>query len=150
MKLISGNLGPALTARTILAAGILLLTVSFGRAESDEESSPVEMLMGKISRNMKKLSRQFDNDASRSSSLELVDEMIKANAQAASLVPDSVGERSGGEREKYLARYREGMAELGKCLASLKAALEANEPGQAEALMDEAYALRDKFHEELL
>jgi len=106
--------------------------------------------MGMISRNMKKLSRQFENEASRPSSVELLNEMIKANAQAATLVPDSVGDRSGREREEYLARYREGMTELGKCLASLKTALEANDSGQADALIVEVYALRDKLHEELL
>lgn len=99
---------------------------------------------------MKKLSRQYDNEASLSSSLELLEQMIKANAEAATLIPESVGDRTGEEREKYLARYREGMAELGQCLSELKAALEANEIGQAEAFMEAAYALRDKFHDELL
>lgn len=136
--------------QTIAATTLLLMTLSLGVAESSDDSSPVEALMKRISRSMKKLSRQYDNEASRSSSLELLEQMIKANAEAAILIPESVGDRTGEEREKYLARYREGMAELGQCLSELKAALEANEIGQAEALMEAAYALRDKFHDELL
>lgn len=136
--------------QTIAATTLLLMTLSLGVAESSDDSSPVEALMKRISRSMKKLSRQYDNEASLSSSLELLEQMIKANAEAAILIPESVGDRTGEEREKYLARYREGMAELGQCLSKLKAALEANEIGQAEALMEAAYALRDKFHDELL
>lgn len=136
--------------QTIAATTLLLMTLSLGVAESSDDSSPVEALMKRISRSMKKLSRQYDNEASLSSSLELLEQMIKANAEAATLIPESVGDRTGEEREKYLARYREGMAELGQCLSKLKAALEANEIGQAEALMEAAYALRDKFHDELL
>ncbi len=136
--------------RPIVAVICLLLLVPAGRTEKEDAASPVDVLMGRISRDLKKLSRQFDNEAARASSLEFVDDMIKANAEAATLVPESVGDRSGEEREKYLARYREGMADLGKVLSDLKAALEANDAGKAEALIDEAYALRKKYHEELL
>lgn len=105
--------------------------------------------MGQVSRDLKKLSRQAGNKNSQASSLELIDAMIKANAEAAELTPESVGNRAGEEREKYLARYRDGMAELGGCLAKLKVALELNDAAQAEALIEEAYDLRKKYHTEL-
>ena len=142
--------GMSASLRTIITAVCLLLLAPGSRAEEEDSASPVDVLMGRVSRDLKKLSRQFDNEAARASSLELVDNMIKANAEAATLVPESVGDRSGEERDKYLARYREGMADLGNVLVGLKAALEANDTGKAEALVDEAYALRKQYHEELL
>lgn len=136
--------------RKFLLAALLAAAISTSLAEDEDESSPVDQLMESISRDMKKLSRQFDNAAAKASSLELVDAMIKANTQAKSLEPESVGDRAGAEREAYLARYREGMDELGQCLSSLKAALEIDNTGEAEAFIDKAYALRKKYHGELL
>jgi len=150
MKNRSAQRDPHLFVRPLAATFCLLLFATAVRAEDDDGGSPVDALMDRIARGMKKLSRQFDSEAARTSSLELVGEMIKANAEAASLEPASVGDRSGEEREKYLARYAEGMAELGQCLANLKAALEAGDIGRVEELIDEAYALRKKYHDELL
>lgn len=135
--------------RLLYATLLLLLSIPACRGD-DEESSPVDLLMEQVSRDLKKLSRQFENPNSRDSSLELADAMIKANIEAAGLVPESVGEREGEEREKYLARYRHGMEELGKCFAALRSAIEADDSARAEELIDEAYALRKKYHTELL
>jgi soluble cytochrome b562 len=136
--------------RTVfLLCSILLAAPAFSRADDEENESPVDLLMGQVSRDLKKLSRQAGNKNSQASSLELIDAMIKANAEAAELTPESVGNRAGEEREKYLARYSDGMAELGGCLAKLKVALESNDAAQAEALIEEAYDLRKKYHTEL-
>jgi soluble cytochrome b562 len=132
----------------LIAAGLLVATIP-GLA-SEEDASPVDLLMEQISRDLKKLSRQFDNAASRESSLALARAMIKANDEAKVLEPISVGRRTGAERTNYLARYREGMDELGRVLTSLLSALEADDATAAETLIDEAYALRKKFHDELL
>lgn len=150
MKNLPESLRHIAASHIVIALALLLLSISLSGAESAEEPSPVEALMENISRNMKKLSRQFDNEASRDSSIRLIDEMIKACLQAVKLEPDSLGSRNGEEKERYLARYREGLSELGRCLAAAKAALEANESGRAETLIDDAYVLREKFHEELL
>ena len=131
-------------------AASLLCSTCIVRADEEEISSPVDLLMEQISRDLKKLSRQFDNEASRASSLELIDAMLKSNNEAKALVPESVGDRTGAERETYLRRYQEGMEELGRCLTSLKTALASGEAGKSEALIDEAYALRKKYHDELL
>ena len=137
-------------SRLPLVAMMLTTWVTTCPAADDEQPSPVELLMECISRDMKKLSRQFDNASSKVSSLELVDAMIKANTEAKSLTPASVGTRTRTERDTYLTRYREGMDELARCLASLKAALETENTGEAEALIDRAYALRKQYHDELL
>jgi soluble cytochrome b562 len=136
--------------RLLLLAAVFTAATSTSPAEDEDNPSPVDLLMESISRDMKKLSRQFDHAASKDSSLELVDGMIKANTEAKSLEPESVGDRAGAEREAYLARYREGMDELGQCLSSLKTALETDHTGEAEALIDKAYALRKQYHDELL
>jgi len=142
---------PRMRHRLFLTITALLLCYAADvRADADENPSPVDLLMEQISRDLKKLSRQFDNKASLASSLALVDAMIKANNEAKGLVPESVGDRTGERREAYLARYREGMDELGRCLGSLKVALESGEHGTAEALIDEVHALRKKYHDELL
>lgn len=129
---------------------LVLCSTYIVRADQEEISSPVDLLMEQVSRDLKKLSRQFDNVASKASSLDLIDAMIKSNNEAKALVPESVGDRTGAARETYLLRYREGMEELGRCLVSLKTAVAAGEDGITEALLDEAYALRKKFHDELL
>jgi len=138
-----------MTSRFLGAICLLCLLVPCA-ADDGDNPSPVDLLMEQVSRDLKKLSRQLDNEASKPSSLQLVDAMIKANEEAKALNPSSVGDRTGDEREKYLARYREGMDELGQCLASLKAALLADDTGKAEELVEQAYGLRKKYHEELL
>lgn len=119
-------------------------------AEDQEDSSPVDARMEQISRDLKKLSRQLGHEESKSTSVQLIEAMIKANNEAKNLTPESVGDRSGEEREKYLARYRQGMDRLAECLSSLKAAILADDTGKAEQLVEEAYALREKYHDELL
>lgn len=130
----------------LFLAGFLIVSP----AGADDASSPVDLLMENISRDLKKLSRQIGNASLRTSSIKLVDAMIVANSDAAALVPESVGGRSGAEREKYLARYRAGMEEMGKCLALLKTALLDQNDGQAEILIELVYSLREKYHQELL
>lgn len=141
------NFSFVILLRLLLA---LVLFTATAPAEDDEPPSPVDILMESISRDLKKLSRQFDNAASKASSLQLVEAMIKANTEATALTPESVGDRAGAERESYLARYREGMEELSQCLAALKVALEKDNAGEAGALIDRAYALRKQYHDELL
>lgn len=138
------------TVRLVMVALCLGAQTILCLADEESPSSPVDLLMESISRDLKKLSRQFDNPASKASSRELVNAMIKANTGAKSITPESVGERTGAERETYLARYREGMEELGRCLADLKRALESDDHGAAEVLIEQVYGLRKKYHDELL
>lgn len=129
---------------------IALLSLPVCRGDDDEEDSPVDLRMEQVSRDLKKLSRQVENENSRDSSLGLVDSMIKANAEAVDLIPESVGDREGNERKKYLALYRHGMEELGECLAELKAAIEKNDTARAAELVEKAYDLREEYHKKLL
>ena len=120
------------------------------RAEEDEQGSPVDLLMEQVSRDMKKLSRQFDNPASRDSSLALADELISATTKAKGLQPQSVGEMEGMTPEEYMALYHKGMDALLEQFHALKKALEADEIGLAEAAMEQAYCLREEYHRKLL
>ena len=136
-----------LRALTILAVAIF--STASPHAEEENDSSPVDLLLEQVSRDLKKLSRQFENPASRESSLALADALIEATSKAKQLEPESVGDRSGAEREEYMALYRQGMDALLVQFQTLKAALEKEEPGTAEAAFEEAYALREKYHTEL-
>ena len=120
------------------------------RAEEDEQGSPVDLLMEQVSRDMKKLSRQFDNPASRDSSLALADELISATTKAKGMQPQSVGEMKGMTPEEYMALYHKGMDALLEQFHALKKALEADEIGLAEAAMEQAYSLREEYHRKLL
>jgi soluble cytochrome b562 len=120
------------------------------RAEEDEQGSPVDLLMEQVSRDMKKLSRQFDNPASRDSSLALADELISATTKAKGMQPQSVGEMKGMTPEEYMALYHQGMDALLEQFHALKKALEADEIGLAEAAMEQAYSLREEYHRKLL
>ena len=119
-------------------------------AEEDEQGSPVDLLMEQVSRDMKKLSRQFDNPASRDSSLALADELISATTKAKGMQPQSVGEMKGMTPEEYMALYHQGMDALLEQFHALKKALEADEIGLAEAAMEQAYSLREEYHRKLL
>lgn len=120
------------------------------RAEEDEQGSPVDLLMEQVSRDMKKLSRQFDNPASRDSSLALADELISATTKAKGMQPQSIAEIEGMTPEEYMALYHKGMGALLEQFHALKKALEADEIGLAEAAMEQAYSLREEYHRKLL
>lgn len=120
------------------------------RAEEDEQGSPVDLLMEQVSRDMKKLSRQFDNPASRDSSLALADELISATTKAKGMQPQSIAEIEGMTPEEYMALYHQGMDALLEQFHALKKALEADEIGLAEAAMEQAYSLREEYHRKLL
>lgn len=120
------------------------------RAEEDEQGSPVDLLMEQVSRDMKKLSRQFDNPASRDSSLALADELISATTKAKGMQPQSIAEIEGMTPEEYMALYHKGMDALLEQFHALKKALEADEIGLAEAAMEQAYSLREEYHRKLL
>jgi soluble cytochrome b562 len=120
------------------------------RAEEDEQGSPVDLLMEQVSRDIKKLSRQFDNPASRDSSLALADELISATTKAKGMQPQSIAEIEGMTPEEYMALYHKGMGALLEQFHALKKALEADEIGLAEAAMEQAYSLREEYHRKLL
>ena len=111
------------------------------QAEEEEQGSPVGLIMEQVSRDMKKLSRQFDNPASRDSSLVLADEWMQ---------PESMGEMEGMTPEEYMALYHKGMEALLEQFQALRKALEADEVGLAEAAMEQAYSLREEYHRKLL
>jgi len=120
------------------------------RAEEDEQGSPVDLLMEQVSRDMKKLSRQLDNPASRDSSLALADELISATTKAKGMQPQSMAEMEGMTPEEYMALYHKGMGALLEQFYALKKALEADEIGLAEAAMAQAYSLQEEYHRKLL
>lgn len=95
------------------------------------------------------MSRQYDNPASRDSSIVLADAVIAAAEKAKQLQPAAAEKLSGPERDDYMATYHEGMDELLARFVALKQALEADETGAAEAAIEEAYKLREKYHTEL-
>ncbi len=137
-----------LSLRFFTIAAVAILSVG-ARAEDEDASSPVDLLLEQVSRDLKKLSRQLDNPESRASSLSLADQLIEATSKARGLQPESAGERSGEELERYMALYHQGMDALLAQFQTLKTAIEADEPGSAEAAIEEAYSLREKYHTEL-
>ena len=120
------------------------------QAEEEEQGSPVGLIMEQVSRDMKKLSRQFDNPASRDSSLVLADELISAASKAKGMQPESMGEMEGMTPEEYMALYHRGMDALLEQFQALRKALEADEVGLAEVAMEQAYSLREEYHRKLL
>lgn len=129
---------------------VLFSALSPLRAEEEEQQpSPVDTLLEQVSRDLKKLSRQFDNPQSRSSSLVLADALIEAATKAKDLRPRAANEPEDMTPDEYMALYHKGMDELVAQFRALKTALEADEVGAAEAAMEEAYALREKYHKQL-
>jgi soluble cytochrome b562 len=133
---------------SMLIAGVFLCGGL--QAEEEEQGSPVSLIMEQVSRDMKKLSRQFDNAASRESSLVLADELISAASKAKGMQPESMGEMEGMTPEEYMALYHKGMDALLEQFQALRKALEADEVGLAEAAMEQAYSLREEYHRKLL
>jgi soluble cytochrome b562 len=133
---------------SMLIAGVFLCGDL--QAEEEEQGSPVGLIMEQVSRDMKKLSRQFDNPASRDSSLVLADELISAASKAKGMQPESMGEMEGMTPEEYMALYHKGMEALLEQFQALRKALEADEVGLAEAAMEQAYSLREEYHRKLL
>ena len=132
----------------MLIAGVFL--TGGLQAEEEEQGSPVDLIMEQVSRDMKKLSRQFDNPASRDSSLALADELISAASKAKGMQPESMGQMEGMTPEEYMALYHKGMNALLEQFQALRKALEADEVGLAEAAMEQAYSLREEYHRKLL
>jgi soluble cytochrome b562 len=135
--------------RVLLIFATLSLPVGVLHAGEEDQPSPVDLLMEQMSRDLKKLSRQFDNPASRESSLSLADGLIEVTLKAKAIDPESIGKRTGAERDEYMALYHRGMDALLNQFQALKKALEEDEAGLAEAAMEEIYALREKYHKDL-
>lgn len=135
--------------RAIIVFIAVISAASALRAEEEDQGSPVDVLLEQVSRDLKKLSRQFDNPESRASSLVLADALIEAATKAKDLWPHAADEPEGITPEQYMTVYHKGMDELLAQFQALKKALEADEFGAAEAAMEESYALREKYHEEL-
>lgn len=138
-----------MNVRTLALLTAVIFLCAGARAEEEDQPSAVDLLLEQVSRDLKKLSRSFDNPASRESSLKLADSLIESTTKAKALEPESAQRHSGAEREKYMALYHQGMDALLRQFETLKKALEADEPGAAEAAIEEAHALREKYHLEL-
>lgn len=135
--------------RAIIVFIAVISAASALRAEEEDQGSPVDALLEQVSRDLKKLSRQFDNPESRDSSLALADALIESTTKAKDLRPHGADEPEGMKPEEYMSIYHKGMDELLAKFQAVKKALEADEVGAAETAMEEAYALREKYHEQL-
>lgn len=132
----------------IVLAALLFLTPTRSHGEEDK-SSPVDLLMEQMSRDMKKLSRQVENPASRDKSLSLADGLIDATNEAKALKPESAGQRTGQELADYLALYQKGLDALAEQFQILKKAIESEDIAAAEIALEEAWALRERYHRDL-
>ncbi len=138
--------------RLLIAAlvGLLAVTGTSTRAEEDRPPSEVERQMERISRDLKKLSRQFEDPAKKESSLALVDSALEANAASKKLVPASADGLSGQELEAYMELYQQGLSELEACLQTLREKLSEDDVVAAAESLDQAQALRKRYHKKLL
>ena len=111
-----------------------------------EEDTPLGKEMEKISKNLKAVNRDIADASKKADNIKKVAEAKEACATASKLDPAKTKEISAAEKAKFLEGYKASMADLGKGLDSLKAALEAGKTDDAKTIIEKLNASKKDAH----
>lgn len=111
-----------------------------------EEDTPLGKEMEKIGKNLKAVNRDIADASKKADNIKKVADAKEACAAASKFDPAKTKEIPAGEKAKFVEGYKASMAELGKGLDSLKAALEAGKTDEAKAILDKLNASKKEGH----
>jgi soluble cytochrome b562 len=132
----------------LLSAG-LLLAPAMGYSQ-DEGSQDLTNIMDQLQDNYRDLGRGLRDVSAETAPelLESVQKMQMLTVEAKPMVPESLKDMSGEEKEQKLKSYRLRMLETVDILNKMERALLNNEFDKTDALWDELKAEKDAGHEE--
>ena len=136
-------------SQLLVAALALLLPVSACLADDDEPKSPLGKEMVDMSRNFRKLRRQYADPAQKDSSLALVTAMQKNVETSKTLVPSQLEKIPEADKAKFTAAFQQHLDELAREYALLKDEIATGKADEAKAEMAKIGELKDKSHKEL-
>lgn len=135
------------TALALCAIVAALTPAARADAAKEKEKTPLGRHMSAMGKNLRVLKRQVADPAKNASSIELVSAMKKEAAESKKLVPEKAEEIPAGEREKWLADYREQITELENTFGQIEKALRADRNDEAKTLVEKLGSMRREGHE---
>lgn len=136
----------------IRALVLSVLTIGFaGVASAEDDETPLEMEMAKISSAYKQLGRQARREKYDFDRLsKLFDAAKTAATKSTSLVPAKIAGMSGAAKDKALAHYKKEMGELSKQIDGIVASVKAKDGKTLKAAYEKLKKMKAHGHEEFI
>jgi hypothetical protein len=121
--------------------------LSFG-ISAFAEDTPMEKEMGAMNKAYKALKKSVEDPAQKAENLKLIAEIKKTNDASSKMEPKTLADQPAAAKAAYLEKFKASMADFGKHVEALEAAVNAGNTAAAKAEFDKLNDLKKKGHEE--
>ena len=111
------------------------------------EDTPMEKEMGVMNTAYKALKKSVEDPAQKAENLKLIADIKKTTESTAKMEPKMAADQ-GAKKAEFLAKYKSEMAEFGKVVDALEAAVKSGDTAAAKAAFAKLGELKKKGHEE--
>jgi hypothetical protein len=111
------------------------------------EDTPMEKEMGVMNTAYKALKKSINDPAQKAENLKLIADIKKTTESTAKMEPKMAADQ-GAKKAEFLAKYKAEMAEFGKAVDALEAAVKGGDTAAAAAAFAKLGELKKKGHEE--
>ena len=112
------------------------------------EDTPMEKEMGAMNKAYKALKKSIEDPAQKEENLKLIAEIKKTNDASSKMEPKTLADQPAAAKAAYLEKFKASMADFGKQVEALEAAVKAGNTAEAKAKFDKLNDLKKKGHEE--
>ncbi len=134
----------------ILILALLFVSMPFAQAdhhEGEEEETALEEQMSGANKAWRSIRRQIKDPAKNASTLALVAKVKASFTNAVDMTPMLAEERSGEDKEKFVAGFQKAMKRTIGLVGDLEKALKAGDNAKAEEIVAKLNDSRKKGHE---
>ena len=133
-------------AFVVLTLALLLPLRSFAQ---EKKESPLHDEMEAMNHSLRQISHQYTDLSQKTSTLALVDEMLKHAETARGLMPPQVEKLTGDEQTKKLDTFHSDLDGVIKEIGNLKTAVAADKTSDIKAEIDKLWGLKQAGHKDL-
>ena len=112
------------------------------------EDTPMEKEMGTMNKAYKALKKSIEDPAQKAENLKFIAQIKKTNDAASKMEPKTLADQPAATKAAYLEKFKASMADFGKHVDALEAAVNAGNTAAAKAEFDKLNELKKKGHEE--
>jgi soluble cytochrome b562 len=114
---------------------------------ADDTDTPLSKEMSALNKAYRALKRGLADAAKKDENLALIEKMKVANTNALKYAPKMADEKSGAEKEKFIAEYKAMTEEMNKDIDALKAAVVGGKTEDAQKIVEKLDAAKKEGHE---
>jgi soluble cytochrome b562 len=122
-------------------------SLAAGASLAMADDTPLGKEMSAMNKALRTLKRQVADPAKKAENLALVDDMKKRVEASAKYEPAKTKDQPAADKPKYLEDYKAQIADLGKAIDELRAAVDKGDATAVQAVFDKLSDIKEKGHQ---